>query len=151
MMHAKSIQSCLTLWDPMDCSPPDSSAHGDSPGKDTGVGCHALVQGIFPIQGLNSCSISPAMAGGSLPPAPTGKQVRRRFAHLLPSNIGWGLTPKRRKLPTDPECKESHTCLPLEAIWACDQTIPKGYRQGVNSISAIWGLTCVHSFLLVWS
>ena len=26
----------------------------DSPGKNTGVGCHALLQGIFPIQGLNS-------------------------------------------------------------------------------------------------
>ena len=64
MMHAKLLQSCLTLWDPMDCSPPDSSAHGDSPGKDTGVGCHALDQGIVPIQGLNSRLISPAMAGG---------------------------------------------------------------------------------------
>ena len=27
-MHAKSLQSCLALWDPMDCSPPVSSAHG---------------------------------------------------------------------------------------------------------------------------
>ena len=31
-------QSCLTLWDPMNCSPPCSSIHGDSPGKNTGVG-----------------------------------------------------------------------------------------------------------------
>ena len=31
----------------MDCSLPDSSVHGDSPGKDTGVGCHALLQGIL--------------------------------------------------------------------------------------------------------
>ena len=46
-------QSDPTLWDPMDCSPPGSSVHGDSPGKNTGVGCHALLQGIFPIQGLN--------------------------------------------------------------------------------------------------
>ena len=46
-------QSCLTLWDPMDCSPPGSSVHGDSPGKNTGVGCHALLQGIFPTQGSN--------------------------------------------------------------------------------------------------
>jgi len=37
----------------MDCSPPGSSVHGDSPGKNTGVGCHALLQGIFPTQGLN--------------------------------------------------------------------------------------------------
>ena len=29
------------LCDPMDCSPPGSSVHGDSPGKNTGVGCHA--------------------------------------------------------------------------------------------------------------
>ena len=47
-------QSCPTLCDPMDCSPPGSSVRGDSPGKNTGVGCHALLQGIFPTQGLNS-------------------------------------------------------------------------------------------------
>ena len=29
----------------MDSSPPGSSVHGDSPGKNTGVGCHALLQG----------------------------------------------------------------------------------------------------------
>ena len=46
-------QSCLTLCKPMDCSLPGSSVHGDSPGKYTGVGCHALLQGIFPTQGLN--------------------------------------------------------------------------------------------------
>ena len=53
-MHACLVtQSCLTLFDPMDCSPPGSSVHGDSPGKNTGVGGHALLQGIFPTQGLN--------------------------------------------------------------------------------------------------
>ena len=41
-------QSCPALCDPTDCLPPDSSVHGDSPAKDTGVGCHALLQGIFP-------------------------------------------------------------------------------------------------------
>ena len=44
-------QSCLTLCDPMDCSPSASSVHGDSPCKHTGVGCHALLQGIFPTYG----------------------------------------------------------------------------------------------------
>ena len=33
-----------TLCDPMDYSPPGSSVHEDSPGKNTGVGCHALLQ-----------------------------------------------------------------------------------------------------------
>ena len=37
----------------MDCSLPVSFVHGDSLGKNTGVGCHALLQGISLIQGLN--------------------------------------------------------------------------------------------------
>ena len=41
------------LCDPMDCSPPGSSAHGDSPGQNTRVDCHFLLQGIFTTQGLN--------------------------------------------------------------------------------------------------
>ena len=47
------VQSCPTLCDPMNCSLPGSSVLGDSPGKNTGVGCHALLQGIFPTQGSN--------------------------------------------------------------------------------------------------
>ena len=46
-------QSCQTLCDPVGCSLPGSSVHGDSPGKATGVGCHAHLQWIFPIQGSN--------------------------------------------------------------------------------------------------
>ena len=46
--------SHVQLWDPLDCrDPPGSSVHGDSPRKYTGVGCHALLQGIFPTQGSN--------------------------------------------------------------------------------------------------
>ena len=36
------VAKCLTLCDPMDCNPPGSSAHGDSPGKNTGVGCQGV-------------------------------------------------------------------------------------------------------------
>ena len=43
-------QWCLTFCDPMDCSPPGSSVNGIFPGKNTGVGCHFLLQGIFPTQ-----------------------------------------------------------------------------------------------------
>ena len=49
-VRAKSLQLCLILCDPMDCSLPGSSVNGDSPGKNTGVGCHALLQRIFPTQ-----------------------------------------------------------------------------------------------------
>ena len=38
---------------PLDCSPPGSSVHGDSPDKNTGVGCHALLQGTFLTQESN--------------------------------------------------------------------------------------------------
>ena len=44
---------CPTLCDSMDCSPPGFFVHRDSPGKNTGVSCHALFQGILPTQGLN--------------------------------------------------------------------------------------------------
>ena len=41
---AKSLQSCPTLCDPIDGSPPDSPYPWVSPGKNTGVGCHFLLQ-----------------------------------------------------------------------------------------------------------
>ena len=41
---AKSLQLCLTLCDPIDGSPPGPTRPWDSPGKNTGVGCH------FPLQ-----------------------------------------------------------------------------------------------------
>ena len=57
ILHSETLclgaQSCPTLCDPVDYSPPGSSVHGDSPAKNTGLGCHALLQGIFPTQGLN--------------------------------------------------------------------------------------------------
>ena len=58
----------------MDCSPPGSSVHGDSPGKNTGVGCCALLQGIFPTQGSNWCLFCLLhWQVGSLSLAPTEK------------------------------------------------------------------------------
>ena len=43
-VRAKSLQSRLTASDPRDCSPLGSSVHEDSPGKNTGVDCHAFLQ-----------------------------------------------------------------------------------------------------------
>ena len=50
------IQSCPTLCDAMDCSPP-GSCPWDSPGRSSGVGCHFLLQGI-PIHGSNLCLLT---------------------------------------------------------------------------------------------
>ena len=55
-MHAKSLQSCPTLCDPMDCP-------WDFSGKNTGMGDHALLQGIFRLRDLITSLISPALAG----------------------------------------------------------------------------------------
>ena len=77
--HTQSIpvlylvtQSCPTICNPMDCSPPGSSIHGDSPGKNTRVDCHALLQGIFPTQGLN---LPPTLQADSLLSEPPGKPI----------------------------------------------------------------------------
>ena len=46
-------QSFPTLCNPMDYSPPGFSIHGSSPGKNSGVGCHALLHCFFPTQESN--------------------------------------------------------------------------------------------------
>ena len=57
------VQLCLTLCDPMDCSPPGSSVHGDSPGKNTGVGCHAMLSSRGSSQPRDQTQVS-RIAGG---------------------------------------------------------------------------------------
>ena len=66
--------SCAQSECPTLCNPARLLWPWDSPGKNTGVGCHALLQGIFPTQGLNSC-LSHALnwQAGSLPLVPSEK------------------------------------------------------------------------------
>ena len=47
------LLSHVRLCNPMDDSPPGSSVHGDSPGKNIGIGYHALLPGTFPTQRSN--------------------------------------------------------------------------------------------------
>ena len=51
------VTKSWTLLDPTDCSLPGSSVHARK-GKNTGVGCHALLQGIFLSQGSKLCPLS---------------------------------------------------------------------------------------------
>ena len=68
---------CPTLCDPMDCSPPGSSVHGDSAGKNTGVGPHAFLQGIFTTQESN-------------PGLPHCRWVLYHLSHQeSPRTLGW--------------------------------------------------------------
>ena len=58
----------------MDCSPPGPSVHGDSPGKNTGVSCHALLQGNLPDPGIEPTSLNRQdWQEGSWPLAAPGK------------------------------------------------------------------------------
>ena len=65
----------------MMCSPLDSSVHGDSPGKSTGVGCHSLLQGLFLTQGSNPGLLH--WQAGSLPLVPPGKPLHQPCAVCL--------------------------------------------------------------------
>ena len=63
-VRARSLYLCLTLQS-YGLQPARLLCPWDSPGKNTGVGCPALLQGIFPTQGLNPClSHLLALAGG---------------------------------------------------------------------------------------
>ena len=53
-VRAKLLHVYPTLCDPMDYSSPGPFCPWVSPGKNTGVGCHALLQWIFPTQGSNT-------------------------------------------------------------------------------------------------
>ena len=69
--ESEVAQSCPTLCDPMDCSLPGLLHWWDFSGKNTGVGCHFLLQEIFLTQGLN----------------PGLPQCRQTLYHL--SHQGW--------------------------------------------------------------
>ena len=104
-----SLQSCLTLCDLMDHSPTDSSVHG----QNTGVGCHLLLQGIFPTQGskLNLSHVLDWQAG-SLPLVPPGKRFLRfsSVAQSCPTLRPQGLQHTRPPCPSPAPGACSNLC-----------------------------------------
>ena len=87
-VHAKEMYVCSVLvvsnsLRPCGLQPAKLLCPWDSPGKNTGVGCHVLLQGIFPTQGPNQhflCLLHWQV--GSLLLAPPGKPI-----HVHSSNI----------------------------------------------------------------
>ena len=78
MPKCSVAQLCLTLSNPVDCSPPGSSVHGII-SKNTGVGCHFLLQGIFLTQGLNLHLLRPLpWQADSVPLSHLGSRRRMR-------------------------------------------------------------------------
>jgi len=73
-VRTKSLQLCSTLLPPLWNVAQQAPLSMRSPGKNTGVGCHSLLQGIFPTQESNLHLLSLlCWQVGSLPLAPPGK------------------------------------------------------------------------------
>ena len=119
-----------TLCDPMDCTRcPDSSVHGDSPGKNTRVGWNALLQGIFPTQGSNPglphCRQIPyylifkITSQESLlgPPKPSW------FPSAFPT-LGWNCL-----LPITRGCSKIHLCTQDQGLWVWNGRMRTGPRH----------------------
>ena len=75
-----------SLW-PHGLQPSRLLCPWDFPGKDTGVGCHFFLQGIFPIQGSEPGS--PALQADSLPTELQGKPKLKRSGKLRNLWIQW--------------------------------------------------------------
>ena len=88
----------------MDCSPPGSSCPWGFPGRNTAVGCHPLLQGIFPTQGLSLCLLHLLhRQADPLPLAPPGKptmQVFDKWVIIIVSHVCWVLA-KCQALPSE--------------------------------------------------
>ena len=95
-MNAKSLHSYPTLCDPVDCSLAGSSVSGVSPGKNTEVGCHALLQGIFLTQGSNLCLLHLLhWQAGSILLAALGEKAVAPHSSTLAWKIPWMKEPGR--------------------------------------------------------
>ena len=71
-MHMPVAQSCPTLCDSMDCSPPGSSVHGIFPGKNTQVGCNATFRDSSQPRDQTWVSCVPSMEGEFFTTEPPG-------------------------------------------------------------------------------
>ena len=93
-LPAKMLQLCPTFCDPMDHRLTGSSCPWDSPGKDTGVGCHFLLQGNLPDLGIKCMRLTCTELGGRLftPGEPmcnltTSSNSSRPLQHWAATNI----------------------------------------------------------------
>ena len=115
-VHAKSLQSCLTLPS-YGLQPTRLLCPRDSPGTNTGVGCHALLQGIKSTLGCQ---------GGRK--KKDGRDLRGRAYHL---------TLKVGRERADPWCQESDQnswrCCRSLLLWSSSTFFPWGRRGEARS------------------
>ena len=112
----------------MDCSLLGSSVHRDSPGKYTGVGCHAFLQGIFPNQGSN-------------PGLLHCRWILYQLSHQgIPTILEWIAYPFSRDL-LDPGIELESPALQTDSLpVVC----------GSVQFSSVQSLSCVRLFVTSW-
>ena len=113
-------QSRPTLCDPMDCSPPGSSVHGDSPGRNTAVGSCFLLQRISPTP-------------RSIPGLPHCRRVLYRMSHqgsLLNKSYNLFQSPSPYFNMLSHFCPSNLQTLSLS--WSCHSAIPFIYTPVVT-------------------
>ena len=122
-------QSSPTLW-PMNCGLPGSSVHGDSLDKKTGVGCHALLQGIFPTQGSN--------------PSPTMQEHIFTIWDNRETQEYWSGSLLHDKFPT----QGSNPCLLHLLHWRAG-SLPLSHLVSIKTVPPWWHLnSTLFTFLL---
>ena len=138
---AKSLQSCPTLRDPTDYSLPGSSVNKEQEysGKNTGVGCHALLQGIFPIlwicissvHSVVSDSLWPHESQHARPPCPSptpgvhsDSRPSSRWCHPA---ISWCVVP----FSSCPQSLPASESFPMSQLFAWG-----GQSTGVSALAS---------------
>ena len=114
--------------DPMDCSLPGSFVHGISQARNTGMGCHFLLQEIFTTQGSNpsllhllqACSLplsqqkSPQAGSQVIKSCPKDPRIQRCFSHRCRWRVGpggeWGNSNTGLDHPLTPAWMRASAC-----------------------------------------
>ena len=136
-------QSCPTLCDPMDCSLPGTSVHGDSPGPNTGVGSLALLQGNFPNLGIEPRF--PTLQAVLLPAEPQGKPLYTIHEILQARILEWVAIPFSRgsSQPRD-RTQASRIAGGFFTSWAIREALVH-YTHTVSSLGANYYLSDSYS------
>ena len=119
---AKSRQSCPTLWDPIDGSPPGSRPW-DSPGKNTGVGCHFFLQ-CMKVKSESEVAQSCPTPCDSMDCSPPGYSVHAIFQARVVEwvAIAFSDNDTRKNIFTQPLKKKARKGHELQNAYICNQS-----------------------------
>ena len=117
---AKSLHSCPTLCDPRDGSPPRLPHPWDSPGKNTGVGCHCLLQCRkvkSESEGAQSCPTLSNAMDCSLPGSSVHRIFQARVLEWGASAFCFGFWPQGMWDISSPTRDQTHTpCIGRQSL-----------------------------------